>query len=329
MALSRTSLSPSFMTIPAELRSKILSLACTHDETIMPQQLAPGSGTFSLHTGPSAPWGTGYCPALTRKNGVLPPELSPFDIERTCQTAYDIVHGDKLFYTKNEFEFCSTQSLLDYLVVLPSDRRNAIRSVRVKYDYLGAPVAAFSMLAVCYGLENLTLDISGMTNFFDPGITHFGQAPGNAQLMALRGLKSVKLDLGNKSWTLIDDILARIARAWVSQDKAQSEHAILRTVQQLEVDINQETTQSRPSFPLIGESELRFAMNQARVSVWGDTINSALTPPSHSNTDLPLQYEHDITSGINATALPVSQPELSEQEQWQVLDRTHLATWDV
>jgi hypothetical protein len=202
MAPSHTPASPAFMNIPTELRSKILSLACTHDHSIMPQQLAPGSARYSLSTGPSAPWGTGYCPALTRKNGALPPELSAFDIERTCQTAYDIVHGDKLFYAKNEFEFCSMQSLLDYLVVLPSDRRNAIRSVRVRYDYLGALVAAFLMLAVCYGLENLTLDIRGMTNFFDPGLTHFSQAPGYTQLTALRGLKSVKLDFGNNGWNL-------------------------------------------------------------------------------------------------------------------------------
>jgi hypothetical protein len=295
----------------------------------MPQQLAPGSAKFSLHIDPTASWGTGYCPALTRKNGALPPELSAFDIQRTCQTAYDIVHGDKLFYTTNEFEFCSMQSLLEYLVVLPSDRRNAIRSVRVKYDYLGAPVAAFLMLAVCYGLGNLTLDISGMTNFFDPGVTHFSQAPGYTQLTALRGLKSVKLDFGSRGWTLIDDILARIERAWVSQDKALSEQAVLQSLQQLEADINQKTTQSRPNFPLISEGQLRFAMNQARVGVWGDTINNALTPPSHANIDLSLQHEHNTTSRINSMATPISQPALSEEEQWQVLDRTNLASWDV
>ncbi len=243
----------------------------------MPQQLAPGSARFSLSTGPSAPWGTGYCPALTRKNAALPPELSAFDIERTYQTAYDIVNGDKLLYYKNEFEFCSMESLLDYLVVLPSDRRHAIRSVKVRYDYLGAPVAAFLMLAVCYGLENLTIDISGMTNFFNPGITHFGQAPGYGQLIVLRGLKSIKLDFGHKGWTLIDDILARIPLAWVSQDQTQSEQAILRTLKQLEADISQETTQSRPKFPLISEAELRLAMNQARVGVWGDTMTVAVT----------------------------------------------------
>lgn len=185
------------------------------------------------------------------------------------------------------------------------------------------------MLAVCYGLENLTLDISGMTNFFDPGVTHFGQAPGYAQLTALRGLKSVKLDFGSKGWSLIDDILARIPRAWVSQDRAQSEQAVRQTLQQLEVATNQETAQSRPNFPLISEGELRFAMNQASVGVWGDTINNALTPPSHANADFSLQHEHNTTSGVNSTATPVGQPALSEEEQWQVLDRTHLAPWDV
>jgi hypothetical protein len=317
-----------FMTMPTEIQAKILSLSCTHTEAIMPEQFAPGSTKFSLRMDGAASLGTGYCPVLTRKNGALPPELSAFDISRTCQTAHDIIQGDSLFYAKNEFEFCSTQALLDYLVALPSERRNAIRSIKVKYDYHRVPVAAFILLAVCYRLEHLTVDIGGMTNFFDPGVTEFSQAPGYAQLMTLRGLKSVKLVYGNKSWTLVDDILARIPRAWVSQDRAESEQAILRKLQQLERNISQVTMQPRPAAPLISAGELRFAMNQTKVNAWGDTINGTLTPPGIANSGLSTANNNNTTQGVHHAAITNGPPALSETEQWAEIDRTNLAPWD-
>ena len=329
MALSHTPASPSFMSIPTELRRKILSLACTHDETIMPQQFAPGSATFSLQAGPAAPWGTGYCPALTRKDGAIPKALSAFDITRTCRTIHDMIEEDNMFYSNNEFEFIGTQDLLDYLVALPSQRRNAIRSIRVKYDYLRVPVSAFTMLAVCYRLENLTPDISGMTNFFDPDVTDFSHAPGYAQMMTLRGLKSFKLFYANKGWTLIDDILARIQGAWVSDNESESEKALLRLLQQLEHNIGQVLSKPRPTSSLISAGELEMAMNQAGVGVWGDTINNALTYPSQANSGLSLQYQYNMIQGVNSAANPIEQPPLSETKEWQVLDRTYLASWDV
>ncbi|KAE9376568.1 hypothetical protein N431DRAFT_501404 [Stipitochalara longipes BDJ] len=152
--------------------------ACTHNNTIMPEQFAPGLAKFSLRIDHVAPLIPGFCPSLTRHQGALLQELSAFDITITCRTIHNLVEGDKIFYAVNEFEFCNTQALLNYLVALPSNRRNAIRSIKVKYDYHGMPTAAFIMLAVCYGLKHL-LSIS--------------QAPGYPQLVALKGLKSVKL----------------------------------------------------------------------------------------------------------------------------------------
>jgi hypothetical protein len=329
MALSHTTASPTFMNIPTELRIRILSLACTHEQSIMPQQLAPGSEKFSVHAGPTAPLGSGSCPALIRRDGALPPELAAFDISRTCQTARNIIQGDKLFYANNEFEFCSTQSLLDYLAVLPSDRRNAIRSIKLTYDYHGVPVAAFTMLAVCYGLEKLTLNIGGMTNFFNPGITNFSQAPGYANLIALRGLKSFKLVHGDMQWTLIDDILARFWQAWDSQDKAKSEQEILRILQKLEYNIGQFTTRPRPRNPLVSARELAIAMNQAGVRAWGDNINSILTPPGQGNAGPSSTDIQDKAEGVSQMSIPVGQHTLSETEQWNEIDRTNLAAWDM
>jgi hypothetical protein len=321
---------PSLMTMSTEIQAKILRLASAGPDPILPQQFAPGSTKFSLSSDMAAPLGTGYCPALTRNDGALPRELSAFDIGRTCRTLHNIIDGDNLFYANNEFEFYDTQGLLDYLVALPSERRNSIRSIKVNYDYHQVPVAAFTILAVCYRLEHLTLDIRGMTNFFEPNVTDFSQAPGYAQLMALRGLKSVKLVYGNKSWTLIDNILARIPRAWVSPNKAETEQSILRTLQQLEHNINQATKQPRPGHPLISAGELNFAMNQARVNSWGDTINGTLAPPGHANTNLSTSYNNNMNPGANHAATPVAQPPvLSETEQWAEMDRTNLASWDV
>ena len=295
----------------------------------MPQQFAPESATFSLQAGRAAPWGTGYCPALTRKDGALPKALSAFDIARTCRTIHDMIEEDNMFYTKNEFEFISTQDLLNYLVALPSRRRNAIRSIRVKYDYLRVPVSAFTILAVCYRLESLSLDISGMTNFFDPDGTDFSHAPGYAQMMTLRGLKSFKFLYGKNGWTLIDDILARIPHAWVSENESESEKALLRLLQQLEYKIGQVLSKPRPTSSLISAGELEMVMNQAGVGVWGDTINNALTSASQANSGLSLQHQYNMIQGFNSAANPVEQPPLSETEEWQVLDRTYLASWDV
>ncbi|KAH8789133.1 hypothetical protein BGZ57DRAFT_949882 [Hyaloscypha finlandica] len=318
-----------FMAMPEEILARILSYASTHDGTIMPEQFAPGSTKFSLQADPAAPLGTGYCPALTRKKGALPAELSALDVARTCKTFHDIVDGDKMFYTNNTFEFISTQFLLNYLAALPSERRNAIRSLKVKYDYHGVPAAAFIVLAVCYGLEHLILDIGGMTNFFNPGLTNFSQAPGYAQLMALRGLKSVKLAYGNKSWTLIDDILARNPRAWVSQEKAESEKAVLRVLKQLENNINGATTQPR-THGSVAIWALKYAMNHAAVNAWGDTINGMLTPPGQATTGLSNNNNHNMTQGIVRSVTPAGQPQtLSETDQWLEMDRTNLASWDV
>jgi len=199
-----------FITMPTEILTKILSFACTHSETIMPEQFAPGLAKFSLRLDPTLPLVPGSCPALTRHRGALPQELSAFDITRTCHMMHELVDGDHIFYANNHFEFSNQQALLKYLVALPSSRRNAIRSIKVKYDYHGIPAAAFLMLTVCYGLNHLSLDIMGMTNFFVPYLTHFSQAPGYPQLMALKGLKSLKLIHEHQGWSLIDDILARI-----------------------------------------------------------------------------------------------------------------------
>ncbi|PMD22188.1 hypothetical protein NA56DRAFT_718903 [Hyaloscypha hepaticicola] len=329
MSLSRTPTSPFFMSIPTELQSKILSLACAHHETIIPQQFAPGSAKFTLQDSPASHWENGFWLPLTRKDGALPKALSAFDITRTCRKIHDMIEGDNMFYTENEFEFFGTQDLINYLVALPSRRRNAIRSIRVKYDYLRVPVSAFTILAVCYRLENITLDITGMTNFFDPDATDFSQAPGYAQLMTLRGLKSFKLVYGNKTWTLMDDILARIPNAWVSENQAESEKSLLRSLQQIEHNIGQAISQPRPINPLISAGELGAAMNQAEVRVWGDTINNALAPPTQANSGLSLQVQHNVTEGVSTAANPIDQPRLSETEEWQVLDRTHLASWDV
>jgi hypothetical protein len=318
-----------FMAMPEEVLARILSYASTHGDTIIPEQFAPGSTKFSIQADPATPLGSGYCPALTRKKGALPAELSALDVARTCNTFHNVVDGDKMFYANNTFEFTSTQFLLNYLAALPSERRNAIRSLKVKYDYHGVPVAAFIVLAVCYRLEHLILDIGGMTNFFNPGLTNFSQAPGYAQLMALRGLKSVKLAYGNKSWTLIDDILARIPRAWVSQEKAESEKAVLRVLKQLENDINRATTQPRAHGSL-ARGALKYVMSQAAVNAWGDTINGMLTPPGQATTDLFNNNNHNINQGIALSVIPAVQPStLSETDQWVEMDRTNLASWDV
>jgi len=295
----------------------------------MPEKFAPGSTKFSLRLDRTLPLVPGSCPALTRYQGALPQELSAYDIMRTCHRIHDIMDGDNLFHAENNFEFCNTRAMLNYLVALPSSRRNAIRSIKVKYDYHGIPGAAFLMLAVCHGLKHLSLDIFGMTNFFNPYLTHFSQAPGYQQLMALRGLNSLNLVHGSQSWSVVDEILARLSNVWDSGAKADSEQAVLAVIRQLERDIRQATTQKRTLRPLIGIGELTFAMNEVDFIVPAASISDALRQPGQINSGLSPGGSQTTAQGAHISLIPMVQPILSEEEQWREIDRTNLASWDV
>jgi hypothetical protein len=303
------------ITLPREILANILSYASAYKDTIMPKQLAPGSTKFSIQTDLAVQLGTCYSTALTKRRDALPAELSAFEIARTCYTFHKIIDGDNMFHANNTFEFMNTHSLLNYLAALPSERRNAIRCIKVNYDYHGDPVAAFIMLAVCYRLEYLTLDIGGMTNFFNPGLMEFSQAPGYRQLTALRGLKSVKLVYGNKVWTLIDDILARIPRAWVSPEKSESEKGVLRVLKQLESHINGSTTELRAQCA-VARGELRYALNQAGINAWSCTIDSMLTQPGQPPTGISNNYSYIMNQRTIFAVVPAGVPsKLSETEQ--------------
>lgn len=171
------------LTLPTEVLSDILLRASTHDEPIAPEQWLTGSLEFA-HGSPwieSSAMGAYRHPAPIGCR--LNPALSAVEVAKTCKTINKIVSEDHLMYKANKFEFRSMKEMLTYLVAISPERRDAIKSVRVFYDYQSDPAAALTILSACKGLRYLELDTTIMSNFFKPNVTAFDQAPGYAELI--------------------------------------------------------------------------------------------------------------------------------------------------
>jgi hypothetical protein len=99
-----------------------------------------------------------------------------------------------IFYKNNTFQFLSVygaQTMVDYLVSLTPDRRNAIRSIKVGWNALDSN--SYSYLSVCQNLQHLSLEISDCYQDFGP--TSFSPVFKKTyeKTMKLRGLSSVNL----------------------------------------------------------------------------------------------------------------------------------------
>ncbi len=95
-------------------------------------------------------------------------------------------------------------------------------------------------------------------------------------MVALRGATSVKFEHGSRDWTLIDDILARIPSAWISESKAESEKEILRLIRKLEHDVGELIGRRRHGRKLVTHGELAEALSLAAVYVSMNLINEEL-----------------------------------------------------
>jgi hypothetical protein len=126
----------------------------------------------------------------------MPVALTTVDLSLTCKKLYNLVVGDHLFYKENEFEFFEFKNLINYLAVLPDDRRNAIRSVSALWDPTHFAAPGFTALTTCKGLENLRVDISSLGSWFSLGPFDMTNARGFEELIKIRGLKSFQFDGG-------------------------------------------------------------------------------------------------------------------------------------
>jgi hypothetical protein len=283
--------------LPTEVQVKIYTFASKHTGAIKPDQWLPGSAKFAHDC--QSPWmysteclfgdyRTYYRNNLARTNGRLPEALTTVDLSATCRFIYNIVIGDFLLYKLNDFEFRNSQAVLAYLTAILPRRRNAIRNISVIYAaYMSSPAPAFTVLSICNGLRNLTLDISDMP-FLDwpvkPGVMILGENKGYAALIKLRGLGSLKLVCNeNEEWNVINRELHFCRQLPLTEDNKKD---VRNEIRRLESDIEAIVTRARDdTLPAITMAEIDNAMTRSGIpaTAWGYKLESALSSGMRSN----------------------------------------------
>jgi len=176
----------------AEIRQKIWNYAVKHDTPVSPKQVKDRSNKFwPYHKISPAP----VTAKAKAEDKQLPETLiAAAQLSRTCHQIYDEVAGTGLFYQINELTFVSFNDMLAYLVAITPVRRNAIRSVIIKWNHDRWTMKhAITMLATCQGLRNLEITIHSCTHWFYPFTYWTTSGFQNCVTSDIRGLESFKL----------------------------------------------------------------------------------------------------------------------------------------
>ncbi|KAH7304829.1 hypothetical protein BKA65DRAFT_486171 [Rhexocercosporidium sp. MPI-PUGE-AT-0058] len=307
------------VTLPPEILTEILRRVCKHDEPLKPEQWLPRSTKFA-HDTPFNTSNFGRYRHPVRVNGRLDPALAAVDLANTCRAISRILGEDCPMYKYNSFEFRDMKAMLTYLVAITPERRNAIKSIRVLYDYGSEPTPALIILSTCKALERLELDITIMSKFFDTGVFSFSEAPGYAELMKLRGV-DIKLVYSEEGthWNLIHDVLVTVRHSLLPLDPRDVED-LRAEVHLLNETINAVTKVARPPIPIYTANELQAAADTAGIP--GLVFNA---PPS--TLIAPAQQNHDIAgpSGNELSPQPFEIP--TEAQNWYAADNDP-ADWE-
>jgi hypothetical protein len=178
----------------AEIRQKIWNYAVKHDTPVSPKQVKDRSNKFwPYHK--SAPASVTANAKAEAEDKQLPETLiTAAQLSRACHQIYDEVAGTGLFYQINELTFVSFNDMLAYLVAITPVRRNAIRSVIIKWNHNRWTMKhAITMLATCQGLRNLEITIHSCAHWFYPFTYWTSSGFQNCVTSDIRGLESFKL----------------------------------------------------------------------------------------------------------------------------------------
>jgi hypothetical protein len=178
----------------AEIRQKIWNYAVMHDTPVSPKQAKDRSNKFwPYHKITPAP-ATAKTKAEAEDKQVTETLITAAQLSRACHQIYDEVAGTGLFYQINEITFVSFNDMLAYLVAITPVRRNAIRSVIIKWNHDRWTMKhAITMLATCQGLRNLEITIHNCTHWFYPFTYWTSSGFQNCVTSDIRGLESFKL----------------------------------------------------------------------------------------------------------------------------------------
>jgi hypothetical protein len=178
----------------AEIRQKIWNYAVKHDTPVSPKQVKDRSNKFwPYHKITPAPV-TAKVKAEAEDKQLTETLITAAQLSRACHQIYDEVAGTGLFYQINELTFVSFNDMLAYLVAITPVRKNAIRSVIIKWNHDRWTMKhAITMLATCQGLRNLEITIHSCIHWFYPFTYWTGSGFQNCVTSDIRGLESFKL----------------------------------------------------------------------------------------------------------------------------------------
>ncbi|KAL2066946.1 hypothetical protein VTL71DRAFT_1370 [Oculimacula yallundae] len=294
---------PTLQTLPQEILSQILRYACTNVGSIKPEQSLPRSSQFAHENPYVSSRLAGIYRHPVRYNGRLPSALTAVELGFTSRLVSKIVREEFFLYKENTFDFLDMKSMLTYLVAILPERRNAIKSIRVQYDFTAncEPAAALTILSACEGLKYLELDITLLARYFNPNVRSFDKVPGYNELVKLRGVE-VKLVFGEDapSWSFIHTVLYNV-RSLPITNVIPEVVADLRTeVKLVNEEINKITTVARSPTPLYSVGELQAAADHAKLP------SRVFNPPPGQSfyPGAPLQQKKTITAGPLTTAPP-------------------------
>lgn len=256
-----------FLDLPWDVKEVIYRFAVTHSESIKPHYRKE-SGKFDLN---------GATQTYSSNNSLVVTSLMA-----TCSVIRADLISSKIFYKCNDFEFWLMRDLLAYFLALDPEFRDAITTILIQFSPLEKPEATFLLLSACQGLRHLIIDITLLPKYFDPGNLSFADAPGYHQLTMIRGLQSLKLTYGTKSFELCNfpkRVIEVVRQQSMGITALLALHQEVSRLQKTLFEVRKQPRRVTPISPLLLYSAIqKFLGNCLWSKVLGDIVNGAYLP---------------------------------------------------
>lgn len=245
----------------AEIRQKIWDYAVKHDTPVSPKQVKERSNKFWPYNKNSTPPVTAKPKTEAEDRRMSRALITAAQLSRTCHQIYNEVAGTGLFYQINELTFISFNDMLAYLVAITPVRRNAIRSVIIKWNHDRWTMKhAITMLATCKGLRKLEITIHSCAHWFYPFTYWTSSGFQNCVTSDIRGLESFKLIAVRHKIELPRGLLLPHAEAEQEEELAEIK------IRSREV----EAIVKQPRLAAVSLKQIMDAQEASRLNIFGD-----------------------------------------------------------
>ncbi len=247
----------------AEIRQKIWNYAVKHDVPVSPKQVRDRSNKFWPYQKISTPYVTPNAKAEAEGKHLPQPLIAAAQLSRTCHQIYNEVAGTGLFYQINKLTFVSFDDMLPYLVAITPVRRNAIRSVTIKWNHSRWTMKhALAMLATCEGLRKLEVTINSCPHWYYA--YDYWKRSGFQDCLTsdFRGLESFKLKIIKPKLDSGDLFL----RQFPQSNAEQEEELAQMKIRSHEI----EAIVAKPRVAAVPLKKIRAAEEASRLNIFGD-----------------------------------------------------------